>query len=305
MKTPIVVAGSLNMDFVAQVEHLPLPGETILGSGFRTIPGGKGANQACAAGRLGGDVRMVGRVGPDVFGQQLRESLAQDHVNVDAVAVSHGVASGVALILVAATGQNQIVVASGANGTVVPSDIEPVLDQARGGYLLLQLETPMETVTAAAAAARGRGVTVVLDPAPAQPLPAALLASVDILTPNETEANILLGRAGGSVSVDDAPELAAALRARGVGTVILKLGEKGAFLLSATEQGHFPAPSVQPADTTAAGDTFNGALAVALSEGRSLADAIRFANVAAALSVTRMGAQSSIPSRTDVDSFPS
>jgi ribokinase len=304
MPASILVVGSLNMDFVAQVECLPLPGETVLGGGFRTIPGGKGANQACAAGRLGGRVRMVGRVGDDVFGGQLRESLQASGVDVRDVLSTDATPSGVALILVDARGENQIVVATGANGCLTRLDVETALGDADAGYLLLQLETPLETVAAAAAIGRRRGLTVILDPAPARALPADVLACVDILTPNESEALILLGRREAAVSLEQAPDVARALRDLGVGTVILKLGQHGAFLSSASARGHFAAPRVDVVDATAAGDTFNGALAVALAEGRSVGDAVTFANTAAALSVTRFGAQASIPSRADVDARP-
>ena len=301
MPASIVVVGSLNMDFVAQVEHLPLPGQTVLGGGFRTIPGGKGANQAFAAGRLGGRVRMLGRVGDDVFGQQLRESLQTAGVDVQGVHSTAWTPSGVALIFVDARGENQIVVAAGANGCLAPADVETALADADDGYLLLQLETPLDTVAAAAAIGKRRGLTVILDPAPARALPASLLASVDILTPNETEALVLLGRRDTTVSLEKAPDVARALSDLGVSTVILKLGENGAFLSGASEHRHFAAPRVDVVDATAAGDTFNGALAVALAEGRSVGDAIAFANRAAAMSVTRFGAQASIPTRADVD----
>lgn len=301
MPASIVVVGSLNMDFVAQVQCLPLPGETVAGSGFRTIPGGKGANQACAAGRLGGRVRMVGRVGDDVFGVQLRESLQAAGVDVRAVHSTDATASGVALILVDARGENQIVVAAGANGHLTPRDVETALSDADAGYLLLQLETPLETVAAAAAIGRRRGLTVILDPAPARALPAEVLESIDILTPNESEALILLGRRDAAVSLEEASDVARALRALGARTAILKLGERGAFLSSSSAHRRFVAPRVDVVDVTAAGDTFNGALAVALAEGKSAGDAIGFANAAAALSVTRFGAQASIPSRADMD----
>jgi ribokinase len=303
MSTPITVVGSLNMDFVVQVERLPLPGETVLGGGFATIPGGKGANQACAAGRLGGRVRMVGRVGDDVFGKQLRESLEAAGIDTTAVLVTRATPSGVALIFVQAGGQNQIVVASGANGRLAPDDLARALDAGAGGFLLLQLESPLETVERAAALGRKHGMTVVLDPAPARPLPDALLANVDCLTPNESEAMVLLDRSQGTVSLAEAPEVARALRARGPRHVILKLGEKGAFLDDGKGGRHFPGLKVEAVDATAAGDTFNGALAVALAEGRALDAAIRFANAAAALSVTRAGAQASIPARREVEAL--
>src|SRR6185436_13085948 len=299
VSAPITVAGSLNMDFVVQVQTLPRPGETVLGGGFVTIPGGKGANQACAAGRLGGRVRMLGRVGDDVFGRQLLESLASAGVDTKAVRVSVAVPSGVALIFVETGGQNEIVVASGANGLLSPEDVAQDLGDA-SGFLLLQLETPLATIERAAALASERGVTVILDPAPAHPLPEALLARVSVLTPNESEALVLLDRRGASVSLADAPEIARALLKRGPRSVILKLGEQGAFLQDASGGRHFPGFAVKAVDATAAGDTFGGALGVALAEGRSMDEAIRFANAAAALSVTRLGAQASMPERREV-----
>jgi ribokinase len=301
MSAAITVVGSLNMDFVVQVDKLPLPGETVLGVGFRTIPGGKGANQACAAGKLGGRVRMAGRVGDDVFGRSLRESLAAAGVDTGAVLVTEGVASGVALIFVQAGGQNQIVVASGANGRLAPEDVARALQGTAGGFLLLQLESPLLTVEDAAARGRQQGMTVLLDPAPARPLSDALLAHVDVLTPNESEAMVLLDRREGTVSLADAPEVARALLRRGPRAVILKLGEQGAFLDDGTGGRHVPGLRVEAVDATAAGDTFNGALAVALAEGRPMAEALAFANAAAAISVTRLGAQASIPGRDEVE----
>lgn len=303
MNASITVVGSLNMDFVVQVGALPLPGETVIGGGFRTLPGGKGANQACAAGRLGGRVRMVGRVGDDAVGEQLRANLEVAGVDAGGVRSTAATPSGVALIVVQEGGQNQIVVAPGANGLVTPADVDWALESLDGGYLLLQLETPLDAVETAAALGRSRGATVVLDPAPARPLPDRLLASVDCLTPNESEAMMLLGRREGTVTIADAPEVARALRTRGAHTVLLKLGEKGAFLDDGVRAQHVPSFRVQAVDATAAGDTFNGALAVALGEGRPLADAVRFANAAAALSVTRIGAQASIPTRAEVDAL--
>jgi len=301
MSAPITVVGSLNMDFVVKVAKLPLPGETVLGGGFRTIPGGKGANQACAAGKLGGRVRMVGRVGDDVFGEELRTSLAAAGVDTAAVLATEGTPSGVALIFVQAGGQNQIVVASGANGRLAAADVARALEATDGGFLLLQLESPLETVEAAASAGRRQGMRVLLDPAPARPLPDALLERVDILTPNETEAMVLLDRREGSVTLAEAPEVARALLRRGTRSVVLKLGENGAFLDEGEGGRHFPGLKVEAVDATAAGDTFNGALAVALAEGKPMAEAIAFANVAAALSVTRLGAQASIPARGEVE----
>lgn len=301
MSAPITVVGSLNMDFVVQVETLPRPGETVLGSAFRTIPGGKGANQACAAAKLGGSVRMLGRVGDDVFAEALRSSLARAGVDIHDVLATEATPSGVALIFVQSGGQNQIVVAPGANGRLTPADVTQALGAAAGGFLLLQLESPLETVAAAAAAGHRRGMRVLLDPAPARPLPDALLASVDCLTPNESEAMLLLDRREGTLPLAEAHEAARALRRRGPRSVILKLGAQGALLEDGTGGRHFPAPHVDAVDATAAGDTFNGALAVALAEGTSMVEAIGFANAAAALSVTRLGAQASIPDRDEVE----
>jgi ribokinase len=243
---------------------------------------------------------MIGRVGDDVFGEQLRASLARAGVDTAAVPATPGASTGVALIFVEKGGQNVIVIAAGANGLLSVADVEQALENAGSGYLLLQLESPLETVEAAAALARKIGMRVILDPAPARALPESLLRSVDILTPNETEALILLGRTARPVSLQEAPEVAKALRERCPGTVILKLGENGAWLEDGEKSRHFPAIKVEAVDATAAGDTFNGALAVALAEGKPIPEAIDFANRAAGISVTRLGAQSSIPSRAEM-----
>jgi ribokinase len=304
MGASITVVGSLNMDFVVRVATLPRPGETVAGHGFVTLPGGKGANQACAAGRLGGRARMVGRVGGDVFGTQLRESLGAAGVDTASVSVTEGCPTGVALIFVEDGGRNEIVVAAGANARLMPEDVTRDVRGAAGDLLLLQLESPQETVEAAAALGAQRGMRVILDPAPARPLPDGLLRNVDCLTPNETEALLLLGRSGGEVPLAEAAEVARALRSRGARSVILKLGDKGAFLDDGKTARHFPTHKVEAIDTTAAGDTFNGALAVALSEARDFPAALGFANAAAAISVTRLGAQASIPTRADVAGLP-
>jgi len=307
MKPAIVVVGSLNMDFVVRVEHLPAPGETVLGRNFQMFPGGKGANQAVAAAKLGGnsvDVRMIGRVGYDVFADHLKASLSAAGVDVAAVHATRSQATGVALISVDRAGQNSIVVASGANHQLAAADVEAKRQVFHGARLaLLQLETPLDTVEAALAVAREEGLTTILDPAPAQPLAAGLLERVDILTPNETEALGLLGRAAARVTPAEAVELAEALRRMGPKTVIVKLGDQGCFAHAGLTHDHFPGFPVEVKDTTAAGDTFNAALAVALAEGAPLQHALRFANAAAAISVTRPGAQASAPSRREVDAF--
>jgi len=307
MKPAIVVVGSLNMDFVVSVEHLPAPGETVLGRNFQMIPGGKGANQAVAAARLGGNsvaVRMVGRVGYDVFADHLKASLSAAGVDVSAVHAAKSAATGVALISVDRSGQNSIVVASGANHELAAADVEALRTVFRGArQALFQLETPLDTVAAALGLAREEGLATILDPAPAQALPDPVLQRVDILTPNETEALRLLNRPPARVSPAEAAELAAALRRRGPKTVIVKLGEQGCYADSGTLQAHIPGFVVEARDTTAAGDTFNAALAVALAEGAPLDHALRFANAAAAISVTRPGAQTSAPLRREVDDF--
>ncbi len=299
----ILVIGSLNMDFVVQTDKLPLPGETIKGRDLRMIPGGKGANQAVAAARLGGRARMVGRVGQDGFGATLKDELSSAGVDASQVRPTDGVATGVALILVEREGQNQITVAAGANDRLEAADLDPAFQDFSQGFLLLQLESPLRTVEAGARLARRHEVTTILDPAPAAALPPALLRNLDFLTPNETEALVLLGHPPGQIRLEEAPALGRRLLELGPGTVVLKLGDKGAWVVNRRLSRHFPAYPVKAADATAAGDTFNGALAVSLAEGRPLPEAIGFANAAAALSVTRPGAQASIPSRSQVDRF--
>jgi ribokinase len=304
MKPGVVVAGSLNMDFVVSVDHLPAPGETVLGRDFQMIPGGKGANQAYAAGRLGAGavaVRMIGRVGYDLFGDQLKASLSAAGVDVSAVHATKAHPTGVALIWVDRQGQNSIVVASGANHDLRAAGVEAMRPVFRGNAVaLFQLETPLETVAAALAVAREEGLRTMLDPAPAQPLGDDILARVDILTPNEAEALMLLGRPAARLSLAEGPELAAALRRLGPAIVILKLGDQGCLYSDDSGYWHLPAHQVEVRDATAAGDTFNAALAVALAEGQPIESALRFANAAAAISVTRMGAQTSAPTRVEV-----
>ena len=304
--TTLAVTGSLNMDFVVQVERLPAPGETALGHDFRMIPGGKGANQACAAGKLARNarVRMVGRVGYDPFADSLKASLAAAGVDVSGVHATHSQPTGIAEIWVERSGQNSIVVAGGANAELSPADIESVHEvYATAAVSLFQLETPLATVEAALRASRNAGALTVLDPAPARPLPASLLSLVDVLTPNETEACILLGRQPGRVGLTEAREMSQALRALGPKTVILKLGDQGCLCSDGGTEIASPGFPVEAVDTTAAGDTFNAALGVALCERMPLGEALRFANAAAAISVTRLGAQSSAPSREEVEAF--
>jgi ribokinase len=247
---------------------------------------------------------MVGRVGYDVFADHLKASLAAAGVDVTAVTAVRNEATGVALIGVDEAGQNSIIVASGANAVFPASDVEGSRSSFRNcQYALFQLETPLDTVAAALRLARREGAKTILDPAPAQPLPAELLAEVDILTPNETEASLLAGRSAGRLGLIEAPALARQLLEMGPSAVILKLGDNGCLYVDHDVSVHSPGFRVEARDATAAGDTFNAALAVALTEGRELESALRFANAAAALSVTRMGAQASIPSRAEVDAF--
>jgi len=306
--TPVLaVVGSLNMDFVVTVSRLPAPGETVLGSGFQMIPGGKGANQACAAARLGGaamTVRMAGRVGYDVFADHLKASLSAAGVDVSAVHATKAQPTGVALIWVDRAGQNSIVVASGANHELLPADVGALRPVFRGArFALFQLETPLATVRGALEVARQEGAQTMLDPAPAQRLQAEFLRLADVLTPNETEALILLGQPPARLQPAEAPALTQALRTLGAQRVVLKLGDQGCFYDDGARQIHVPAFRVEVRDSTAAGDIFNAGLAVALAEGRPIEDALRFASAAAAISVTRLGAQASVPTRAEVEAF--
>ncbi len=302
MAGSIVVVGSSNTDMIIQMPRIPRPGETLLGGHFSMAAGGKGANQAVAAARAGGNVTFVARVGDDMFGSKAIEGFRADGINVEHVVRDPEAPSGVALIFVAQDGENSIGVASGANGRLMSADVDRAGKAiASAGVLVLQLETPIETVRAAAKAAASRGVRVILNPAPAQPLDDDLLKCVSILTPNESEAELLTGvEVRGEA---DARRAADALRRRGVQTVLITLGPAGTYVSS--PEGEYPVPAfkVEAVDTTAAGDVFNGALAVALSEGLQLKRAVRFANGAAALSVTKLGAQPSAPFRKEIEQF--
>ncbi len=297
----IVVVGSLNMDLVAKTDRLPMTGETVSGAQFFTVPGGKGANQAVAAGRLGAKIAMVGQVGNDAFAPQLLASLQESHVDITHVSTSDS-PTGVALIEVDAAGNNRIVVAPGANHCVTPQHVDDAMGLIKQAKLvLIQLELPLETVQRAVQLADDAGVTVILDPAPARQLPREILSKVCLLTPNEHEAADLLRVE--SISHDRAREAAEALRKLGPKGVILKLGAGGAYLLADGYDLLIPSYRVQATDTTAAGDTFAGALGSALSRGIALPDAVRFAHAAAAISVTRLGAQSSMPWLEEVERF--
>ncbi|MFW6171434.1 MAG: ribokinase [Planctomycetota bacterium] len=300
MAGKIVVVGSSNTDMTLKMDHIPRPGETVLGGRFSMSPGGKGANQAVAAARAGGRVSFLARVGDDMFGRRAIERFQQDGIDVEQVIRDGASPSGVALIFVAADGENSIGVASGANARLSPADIERNASLiAEADVLVMQLETPLETVDFAASIGSRNGATVILDPAPAQPLHDDLLHKVSILTPNESEAELLTG-----IAVSDESGAAAAakvLRGKGIGTVIVTLGARGAYVSSELAAGLVPAFQVSPIDTTAAGDVFNGALAVALSQQQPLQAAVRFAAAAAACSVTALGAQPSAPSKDDID----
>lgn len=301
----ILVVGSLNCDYVAFTPRMPEPGETITGSDLQIHPGGKGANQAVAAGRMADasmEVRMLGCVGDDAAGTMLLESLRGAGVERDTVQRLPDVPTGSALIWVADSGQNSIIVIPGANARLTPEDIrvqEPLYWKTR--VALHQLETPLPTVQAALELGQLRRVITILDPAPAQPLSYEILSAVDLLTPNETEAALLLGETPGILNVEDAFAVAKRLLERGPRAVIVKLGASGAVFANHLQQFHAPGFHVEPVDTTAAGDTFNGALGVAIAEGLEMREAVQFANAAAALSVTKRGAQPSVPSREAVE----
>jgi ribokinase len=304
MSRTIAVVGSLNADLVVRTPRFPAPGETTTGTDFAVYPGGKGANQAVAAARLGGRVAMVGRVGRDDHGRLLRSSLLAAGVDADPVIDDDDAATGVAVITIDASGQNQIVLAPGANRRLRPDDVEErraLIESAV--VLLLQLEVPPETVEAAARIAHHAGVAVVLDPAPARHEALALLPLVDFVTPNETELRLLAGAPSGTTNLGDAAQEARALLDRGARHVIAKLGAEGALSVSREGEWTWPAHSVHAVDTTAAGDAWNGAFAVALAEGRAPREAGAFANAAAALSVTRPGAQPSMATRAELEQF--
>ncbi len=297
MQGKILVVGSLNMDLVVNVARHPQIGETILGGKFSTIPGGKGANQAVAAARMGSAVTMIGRVGQDGFGSELRASAAKDEIDIQHVTVDEREATGIALITVDAVGRNTIVVASGANLALTPRE----LDAARQAFsnadvFVTQLESPLETVSAAITLAAANNLRVVLNPAPAQTLSAEILSKVDYFIPNEREAMQVVG----AETLDSAIEQ---LLGMGVRNLIITLGEKGVLIVTAAGRKEIPPYSVQAVDTVAAGDAFVGAFATGLAEGMNTEQAAQLGNAAAAISVTRHGAQPSLPMRKEVNEF--
>ena len=300
MKPRILVVGSSNTDMIIKMERIPRPGETIIGGEFTSAAGGKGANQAVGAARAGGAVTLVARIGQDMFGDKAVAGFIADGINVDYIVCDRTSPSGVALIFVGQNGENSIAVASGANAKLTPADVQKAKGAFRGvSVLLLQLETPLDTVQAAAELAAAADARVILNPAPARPLPDKLLRRLYLLTPNESEAELLTGVAVDNV--DGAAKAADALLARGVQNVIITMGARGAWVAGEGIRQVIPAFKVKAVDTTAAGDVFNGALALALAEGKPLLEAARFASAAAAISVTRMGAQTSAPTRKEIE----
>ena len=298
----LAVLGSINADHILNLAHFPRPGETVIGKQYHIAFGGKGANQAVAAGRAGADIAFIACVGADDIGERIRQQLQQDRIDTAPVETVADESTGVAMIFVNGEGENNIGIYSGANAALTPTRVaqhQQVIADADA--LLMQLESPLESVLAAAKIARAQQTQVILNPAPATALSDELLALIDIITPNETEAEILTGIA--VKSDEDAARAAAALHAKGIATVLITLGRRGVWL---SEQGNgvrIPGFSVQAIDTIAAGDTFNGAFITARLEGVAMHDAVRFAHAAAAIAVTRPGAQPSVPWRTEIDAF--
>ena len=295
---PIVVLGSVNADLALRCERLPRPGETVHGEDFQTVPGGKGANQAVAAARLGGRVEFVGCVGDDAFGAEARTTLEREGIGTAGLRTQAGVPTGVAMILVERSGQNSIALAAGANAMLDVAQVDgSAAAIACASLLVCQLESPLGAVQHAIGIARRHGVPVLLNPAPARPLAPALLGEVDILVPNESEAALLIGASG----TLDPVRAASALRGQSTATVIVTLGGEGVCIADERGTRRWPAPRVQAVDTTGAGDTFIGAFAVARQEGLGTDEAVRFAQRAAALSVMRAGAMASMPTRAECD----
>jgi ribokinase len=300
----ILVVGSSNTDLVIRVPAIPRPGETVMGREFQTFPGGKGANQAVAAARAGGNVLFIASVGDDAYGAEALKAYRLDNIYTEDIKICKGIPSGIAMITIADSGENAIAVAPGANAELTPGDLdeaEEAFDEA--DILLVQLEIPLETVRKAMEISRDLGTRVILNPAPATKLPGEILACTQLITPNETEAEQLTGI---KVKAEkDAEKAAAVLHDRGIATVVITLGAAGAFVSDPSTgiSKIIPGYSVEAVDTTAAGDVFNGNLAVALAEGKGLEDAVRMAHAAAALSVMKLGAQSSIPRRKETNSF--
>ncbi len=300
MQRKIVVIGSCNTDMVISMDHLPLPGETLIGGEFFMNSGGKGANQAVAAARLGGNVSFIAKVGNDPFGKRALEQYRAEGIDVKHILTDPEQPSGVALIMVDAQGENSIAVASGANAHLTTKDLDNAKEiLSRADIVLMQLETPITTVEHAANVAKRSGAKVILNPAPAQPLPESLLQNLYILIANETEAEFISGTQ--ITDMDSVARAADILCDKGVEKVVITLGSRGAFVKERGNYHQIPGLKVKAVDATAAGDTFCGALCVALAEGKNLTEAVTFANRCAAVTVTRMGAQSSLPYRSEIE----
>jgi ribokinase len=294
----IIIVGSANTDMVVKADKLPLPGETKLGGNFFMNAGGKGANQAVAAARMGGNITLVTKVGNDIFGKQTIDGLKKENIETGYAFIDERTPSGIALIMVNKEGQNCIVVAPGANANLLTADIEKVKNIREAEIILMQLEIPMETIAAVARNAKANGQRVIINPAPAQKLEDELLNGLFLIIPNETEASLLTG-----ITVEDdatASQAASIFLNKGVQNVIITLGEQGAYFQNDTLKLKINAPIVQALDTTAAGDTFCGSIAVAITEKMDWEKAIKFAVAAASISVTRLGAQSSIPYKKEI-----
>ncbi|WP_455815444.1 ribokinase [Pseudomonas graminis] len=303
MKTgKLAVLGSINADHILNLTHFPRPGETVIGKQYQVAFGGKGANQAVAAGRSGADIAFIACVGEDDIGERIRQQLIHDRIDVSPVEAVAGDSTGVALIFVNGEGENTIGIHAGANAALTPARVEQHQQViADAAALLMQLESPLESVLAAAKIAHQHQTQVILNPAPATELSDELLSLVDMITPNETEAQILTGVAVNSD--EDAARAAAVLHDKGIHTVLITLGSRGVWLSEQGKGQRIPGFRVEAVDTIAAGDTFNGALITALIEQRPMAEAVRFAHAAAAIAVTRRGAQPSVPWRDEIDSF--
>jgi len=295
----IIVFGSINMDLTAYVPKLPLPGETLLGSSYITVPGGKGNNQAVACARLGADVQMIGRVGDDIFGKQVLQIVSAEKVDVSQVIADKEKGTGLAVILVDTQAENSIAVISGANWALNEQDVaraEQCLDRASA--LLLQLEVPLEANLSIASTAKKKGIKVILDPAPATKLPQQIYANIDFITPNEIETESLVGIR--PQNVEDASRAATILHRQGVQNVIIKMGAKGVYFSTGEQKGFIEPFKVHSIDSVAAGDAFNAGLAVAIAEGKSIQDAVRWGAAAGALATTKKGALPSMPYRDEL-----
>lgn len=298
----LAVLGSINADHILNIEQFPRPGETVIGKQYSVAFGGKGANQAVAAGRSGADIAFIACVGKDDIGERIRQQLASDRIDIHPIEAVVETTTGVALIFVNGEGENVIGIHAGANAALTPDYVQHYQHYiTEASALLMQLESPLASVLAAAKLAKRHDTEVILNPAPASELPDELLALVDLITPNETEAETLTGIA--ISNVDDAARAARSLHGKGIKTVIITLGSKGVWLSESGVGQLVPGFRVKAVDTIAAGDTFNGALMTARLEGKSMAEAVRFAHAAAAIAVTRPGAQPSVPWRTEIDTF--